>query len=221
MANIGLNVNSKCEVIWEDSVYKSNVQDINEEHIGISIPVNNGEYATLKKGDNVEVYYYDERTVYKFETEVIGRKIEGVAIVLLAHPTSVKKIQRRRFVRVSVLQKMSYVKIKKGLSEKDIEKVSRAKEVFKEATVLDLSGSGMRMRTLEQMANGDVLLVKLPVKDDEVILVCNVVRAIKDSDKQYNCGLDFEKLDEGTREKIISYVFEIMRIQMKRGLKGD
>ena len=60
IGNVKLNVNTKCEILIKGRSFKSNIQDINENFIFISIPVFNGKYADLYQNEEIEVIYYDE-----------------------------------------------------------------------------------------------------------------------------------------------------------------
>ena len=41
-------------------------------------------------------------------------------------------------------------------------------------------------------------------------------RIMKDDEGRFICGLSFEFLDNGTREQLIKYIFQLMRNQMKK-----
>ena len=45
------NVNGRIEILMDDGIYKSNIQDIDKDYIAISIPVKDGEYLPLRRGN--------------------------------------------------------------------------------------------------------------------------------------------------------------------------
>ena len=55
--NVEFLVNQRIEIEMEDGIYKSNIQDITDEYIGISIPVNEGKYVPLRKDEKVICHY--------------------------------------------------------------------------------------------------------------------------------------------------------------------
>lgn len=67
-------INDKCEVVLDNEIYKSNIQGIEEKYIAISLPVANGTYAIMHKGDMTEIWCYHDNQVYSFTSTVIGGK---------------------------------------------------------------------------------------------------------------------------------------------------
>lgn len=213
-------VNTKCEVIFEDKTYKSDVQDITKEYIAISIPVSNGEYLLLTRGETVDVIYYDEKNVYKFTSKVIGRKSEGIKMLLLSPPDKISKIQRRRFFRINILSKIKILKVKKNITEKQFNNLcaNADEKSFSDAIMTDLSGGGLKAKTEMNVKTGDMFIIKLPITDFDVNIPCYCVRAVKEYEtKYYCCGFSFYNINDRVRDKIIAYIFRIMREQNKKG----
>nr|WP_242969971.1 PilZ domain-containing protein [Clostridium chauvoei] len=93
--------------------------------------------------------------------------------------------------------------------EKDKDKVENP---VKKATLLDLSGGGMKIRAKENLKKGDILLVNINYNDIKLDLKGRVVR-VKEENDNYLCGVSFLNIDNKTREKIIKIVFIILRRQ--------
>lgn len=217
-----LTINTKCDVIFQDKVYKSDIQDITKDYVAISIPVNNGEYLILTRGEIIEVIYYDEQNVNKFISKVVGRKIEGIQMILLEPPNEISKIQRRRFFRIDILSKIKLMKVNTDISEKEFNDLcaNADENSFTEAIMTDLSGGGLRIKTELTVKVGEMFIIRLPISDFDVNIPCYCVRAFKEVDsKQYACGFSFYNINDRVREKIIAYIFQIMREQKKR-VKG-
>lgn len=213
MTKFDFAVNKKVEILVDEKYFNSNIQDITEEYIAISIPTNSGEYLPLSKGAMLEVIYYEEENCYKFQSSVIGRKFENIPILLIAKPTEIKKIQRRKYVRVSTVIKVKYKNLK---NEPKTNPSTVEKSEYLQAVLVDLSGGGMKIRVSEEIKLNDFLLVSLTVKNEEVFLVGQAMRIVKDDDGRFSCGLSFELLDSSTRERIIKFIFQLMREQMKK-----
>lgn len=206
-----MDVNGKLDLYWNDEVFKTEVQDITDEYIVIGIPMHNGSYLALAKGDLIELVYYDDVSLYGFTSEVIGRSREGsVHQIFIRHPENWRKIQRRNFVRVGVTQYINYeVLIDDNYSEK------------KKGMMIDLSGGGLRLKTAEQLSQGDI--VRVFIQNEEVNIVGDgkIVRTEKDTDGRFLYGVSFEEIDGLSRERVIQYVFNIMRKQRKLALKEE
>jgi c-di-GMP-binding flagellar brake protein YcgR len=206
-------INKKLEILIDEKYFNSNIQDVTEEYIAISIPINAGEYVPLSKGTVIDVVYYEEENCYKFKSSVIGRKFEKIPILLLAKPKEIKKIQRRKYVRISVVNTVKYKNLK---NEPRINPSTVDKSEYLKAVLVDLSGGGMRIMVSEEIKLNDFLLVSLTLNNEEIFIVGQAMRILKDESGRFSCGLSFEFLDNSTRERIIKFTFQLMREQMKK-----
>ena len=213
MIKVDFKINKKLEILVGEKYFNSNIQDITPEYIAISIPSSSGEYIPLSKGAIIDVLYYEEDHLYKFKSIVIGRKFENIPILLISLPREIKKIQRRKFVRVPLLNVGKFKNLKNApkTNPATIDKSEYAK-----AILLDLSGGGMRVKVSEEIKVNDFLLVSLIVKKEEVLVVGQTKRVQKDDEGRFICGLSFEFLDNLTQERIIKFIFQLMREQMKK-----
>ena len=213
MAKVEFKVNKKLEILVDERYFNSNIQDITEEYIAISIPINAGEYIPLSKGTLIEVIYYEEENLYKFKSIVVGRKFEKIPILLIAKPSEVKKIQRRKYVRVPLISTAKYVNLK---SSPRTDPRSIEPNEYLKAIIVDLSGGGMKVKVPDQIKLNDYLLVSLTINAEDILLVGQAMRIVKEEDGRFICGLSLNFLDNLTREKIIKYIFRLMREQMKK-----
>jgi len=225
MVDLNLRINGRIEVIDYDSDvnYKSNIQDITEDGILITIPMKEGKYLPLNKSESVSIIYYEEKEVYQFEADVLGRTIDVIPVIILSNPKNIRIIQRRNYVRVTILKVIKCLNIDRELATKDVSRIEGVTSAhkFKEATLLDLSGGGMRIKTELKLHLNDVLIIRLPLIDEEIMIKTRVVRCEEKQDNLRAYGLRFLDLEEKNRDKIIKYIFHIMREQRKKGLKGD
>lgn len=215
--SVEINVNTKCEVLIKGKSYKSNVQDIYEKDIAISIPVFKGNYANLLKGEEVEVIYYDENNVYGFLSKVTGRKNDGISMILIEKPNKIKKVQRRRFFRLDLSMEVEYKKIENNSSDKKIKEIIDENKDFSVCTMVDLSGGGIRIRTKDDMEENQLYIIKIPLKDEIIHVACYCVRVVRDSITKSNiCGFSFYDIEDSKRDRIISYLFQLMRELRKK-----
>ena len=213
MAKVNFKLNKKLEILIDEKYFKSNIQDITEDYIAISIPINSGEYLPLSKGAIIEVIYYEEENLYKFKSSVIGRKFENIPILLISKPNEIKKIQRRKYVRVPLIRNVKYKNIK---NHPRTNPTTVDKSEYLKAVLVDLSGGGMRIKVPEEIKLNDFILVSLTVDKEDILIVGKVKRIQKDDDGRCVCGLSFEFLDNSIREKVIKFTFQLMREQMKK-----
>ncbi|WP_298837182.1 flagellar brake protein [Clostridium sp.] len=213
MIKVDFKLNKKLEILINEKYFNSNIQDITEDYIAISIPSSAGEYVPLSKGSIIDVLYYAEENLYKFKSIIIGRKFENIPILLIAKPEQVKRIQRRRYVRVPLVKTAKYINLK---NEPKVNLSTIDDSKYLKAVLVDLSGGGMRVKVSEKISPNDFLFISLTVNDEEVLIVGQTKRIMKDDEGRFICGLSFEFLDNGTREQLIKYIFQLMRNQMKK-----
>ncbi|BAH06124.1 flagellar brake protein [Clostridium kluyveri] len=215
-------INNRIEIDDGGEIYKSNIQDVSEDYIGISVPICNHKYMSLRKGDKVEGIYYEGKNIYKFFTVVIGRKIEKILIIMLRKPEKMELFQRRNFVRVPLIVDILCALIP---VEKSLNNLNDQVEVFK-ACSLDMSGGGMKMivdaSLKDKLKLGDKIMITLPLENNRLDVKGKLVRIHENREnKKLICGVSFINLDRLSREKIIRGLFQIMREHMKKGVKQD
>jgi c-di-GMP-binding flagellar brake protein YcgR len=215
MEEVKFLVNHRVEILYGDDSYKSNIQDITEEYISISIPMKEGKYIALNSRDYFEVIYYEEANVYKFVGKVIKRIVEnGVAQIILEYPEDIVKVQRREFVRIDLVQYLKYIPVLRG--EKEDAKINLLDEnKGKEGMLIDLSGGGFKLKISEKIEYNDMIIADIPDDDSIIRVRAKAVRIIPDDDKRLICGFSFIDIDTKTRERIIRLIFSIMRKQRK------
>lgn len=209
MESLKLSINGRVDVLWEEeNIYKSTIQEIEEDSFSITIPVNNGEYLTPHAGEKLELMCYDDGgNVYRFNCKVKGRNTDNnIPLYILSEPYDVSIIQRRNYVRVKIVQMIQY--LKGSLEGENINSLK-----FSPAILLDLSGGGMKIKINEKPSLGEQLIAELKYNEYEALTKGKIVRIEKTEDNKYICGVNFDDLDNITREKIIKMVFTIMRKQ--------
>ena len=220
MEKLGLIINKNIEIIWEKEAYKSIIQDIGEKYFSISIPSKNGNFIPLRQGDIAEVLYYDNLNIFQFDSNVVGRKFDGIPLIMLETPKKYKLVQRRQFFRVVTLDGLTILNYEK-LKDKNNKRIKTLKPLndkFKKAILIDLSGGGMRVKLEEPMVVGDILHLFLDIQKEEIEIYSKVVRIISSEFKSFTYGICFLDLTEKEREKIIKYSFDITRRQRAKGL---
>lgn len=209
MRDFNLDVNDRIEVVVGDKSYKTLVVDVQEDFLKINIPVFNGDYLMLHTSEKIEMNsYLDENRCFNFHSEVISRGKEGSIIYYkISTPFNIKKIQRRNFFRVGLLDTIEY-KIITNVNKEDIDNLP-----YKEALMVDLSGGGLRLKTKDDIKKDDVLLISMMIKDTLIELKADVVRVENTEQKENVCGVRFLNITEAQIDIIIQELFEIVRRQ--------
>ena len=201
MKNFNLNINEVIVIEYEDMVYNCSIQGIAENELLINIPVKDGEFLILDNGERLDVKYCSEAgRYYEFEVKIIGReKSDNIPMYKLSLPIDVRRIQRRNYVRVPVLKTVKY-----KLEEE---------ESWCEATTLDISGGGMKIKARRKFKLNDKLVVKIETSSRVVETEVQIKRCEKVNTNEYIYGLEFTDINENRRDNIIKDVFLVMRKQ--------
>jgi len=221
MTDMELKINSRIEIIdFHGGInYKSNIQDMTEVGMSITIPVKEGKYLPLNTGEKVSIIYYGDKEVYQFEAEVLGRAIDVIPVINISKPQNPRVVQRRNYVRVLMLKNLKFISIDKELADKETSKITKVidKSQFKKAILLDLSGGGMRIKTEEKLQLSEFIMIAIELIEEEIMIKSRVVRCDLQPDNTNAYGLKFLELGEKDRDKIIKYIFQVMREQRKKG----
>lgn len=207
MNDLILKVNDRIEIISNENAYKSLIIDVEEETLRINLPVYNGDYLVLHKGEKIEINsYLDESRCYNFFCEVLSRGKEGSIIYYnISRPFDITKIQRRNFFRVGLLEEMQY-KVITGVEENDIDDIP-----YKNGLMVDLSAGGAKLKVKDLIKKDDLLLLNLKLNSVEFEVKCEIVRIENTRDKEILCGLKFVDILSSQVEKIVKELFEIIR----------
>lgn len=209
MAELDLKVNSRIEVVVDEKIYKALIIDIEDDNIKINIPVRNDEYLMLYKDDTIEINsYLDDGKCFNYYCDVISKgKDNNVIYYKLTLPYDVRRIQRRNFFRVNLLEEVTYKNIT-NKTEKEIEELP-----YKSGIMIDISGGGLKVKTKEKLEDNDVIVIKITLTGIEVKLKGQIVRMEESIDNKFLYGIKFLDITESESDTIIKELFAIMRKQ--------
>lgn len=188
--------------------YRTRIDEVGEKLISVAVPYRDHEIIPLREGTVVEITFWDEVSAYSFDAKIIQRIAMPVPVFILQLPDTVRKVQRRNFVRVPAFYPITYrIVTREGLSEP------------KTAQMLDLSGGGMRFRTKEQIENKSLLYLHLRLPTGEIQTPAHASRVEQTEDgKAYSISVEFNEISERERDRIIRCVFDLQRVMRKKGL---
>lgn len=209
-----IEVNQKFELIVEEGPYKGNylsqVADITDDVIKVTVPLVHGEIIPLRLNLDVLMYFTGVQAAYSYKTKIIGREEEGeVPLLHLAIPEEKYRIQRREFFRLEVREKVIY-----RILDDSLEPVSE----FKETHTIDISGGGVKMFINEPVQKGMFLELFLQIPGLENVAIISQIVNIFDVEAGLAVGIKFIEIDEYIQEEIISWLFDYQRKLRQRGL---
>lgn len=213
---------SKIELITEKGdIFFGLIQDIVENKIYVSMSPDDRKFKLLQRKDKIKCIVYDNNKVLGFDAVVLSRIIGMTPMYEIMSYDNFEIVQRRDYVRVKTSIPLIYTD-NKYLTNIDLDDYSKTKETLdnikrylKNGIISDISGGGLKFSCKENLYKSEFLLLVLELSNDIFVLKGEIVyKDIKPTTNNksiYNYGIKFIDISEKTREKIINYVFQLMR----------
>jgi c-di-GMP-binding flagellar brake protein YcgR len=229
--DIMIYVNSQESYTLSSFVYEV----VNDERLIISNPIHEGYlYAMERRYGYYFRFYIENQGMYLFKGRMIERLLyDNLPSVSIELESEIKRIQRRKFYRVNFKSKGFFL-IEKKFSDQEIArrklllttKYKNEKDLMVEEVVeekfpfesLDLSGGGIRVLTRSTFEKGELIKGEVLLNNVWNKFKGEVMRVQKKDDNHMEVGIKFIDLDSATQSRIVSYVFEIERNLIKKGL---
>jgi c-di-GMP-binding flagellar brake protein YcgR len=214
VSKLNIEINMKLDVIdLEDRTYMARVEIVKEECMIVKMIVGDREKPKLAENSTIEILVFDNGMIYSAECTVIGIKEDKLfCIAILTIPEDFKKVERRRYFRFPTNIEVEYVIVPKEEEYNQIEDIHQELlKAMKVTKAIDLSGGGIKIFTEETTETNQQVVVSVFIPH-EIKVICSVVRVEIDiEDKRYKTSLKFENISERNRDKIIEYIFELVR----------
>lgn len=206
----------------------------------IAIPTFKGHLVPLRVDDVYELQFFTRGGLYRCRGKIEKRTktSNNIAVAEVRFISALEKYQRRQYYRMNCIIPMAYsvltdvqrelYKEKKrclSLEQKlNIEKKLENQEmVFQKATVLDISGGGMRFNSSVQQESGDIMLLQpaLPetVRKKIPFLFGRIITSRRIPNKEpvaFDNRVEFVEITSTEQEQIITYIFKEERDKRKR-----
>lgn len=181
--------------------FNSKVLDLYDNEILIAWPMLKGEAMAAGENQPLEVSFSQGNARYLYHTTV--RQVFAQEALAMEQPRQVQKTDFRKYPRTAVDLQVLYT-----------EKGPAAAPGQKSGSLLDISGSGLRMATEHIYSPGTPISLSfsLPGGDQElaVEIEARVVRIVVADDLkdpvEYHLGLEYTSVDRKIQEMIIKYV---------------
>ncbi|MGC4376269.1 flagellar brake domain-containing protein [Fictibacillus sp. Mic-4] len=195
--------------------YKCKIVEIKENQLWVDYPINEKTKRTefFLEGTPFKATFVNKKdqSVFMFKTELQGRKMDKIPVLLISYPGSeaLQRIQRRQYVRVDTMLDVA---------------VSHNEQLFSPfvTVAVDISAGGMQLvlpRRHSLLENNIIqCLIVLPMTSGEKVyldLECNVLRISADSEK-VRASIQFKEIQEFERQQIIRYCFEQQLLHKKK-----
>lgn len=208
----------------ETAIYKSQVLDILEdESLEIAMPTASGKQVLLQSGIRFELIFYCGSSLYRSVGVVTGRyKHKNFYVLMVKLKKPLERFQRRAFFRYSCILNAGYF----VLNEKQ-KKMKSADEILKDlmddefkekqqsGIIVDISGGGMKLRSLKPLKANSPILLLFRLTNQKVdrqfcirgqIIACQKME--KTEEPLFESRIKFIIEDNRIREEIIQYIFE-------------
>lgn len=212
---------SKIELITEEGdITFGLIQDVVDNKIYVSIPPDDKKFRLLQNGDAIKCIVYNNNKVLGFGA-VVTNRIPGIMpIYEILSNDNFEVIQRREYVRVNTILDIRYTD-NKYLLDINNDNYSRTQEIIqnidkylKNGLTSDISGGGLRFSCEENFNQGTKLLLVFEISKHVFIVKGEIVYKdinVSLNKTTYTYGIKFVNVSEKNREKIINYVFLLMR----------
>lgn len=206
----------------------------------IAIPTFKGHLVPLRVDDVYELRFVTKNGLYRCRGRIKKRTktSNGLAVAEVKFISAMEKFQRRQFYRMQCIMPMTFsilTDVQKDLYKEkkrcltleqklNIEKKLESQQLnLQKATVLDISGGGMRFNSSEQQEDGDVLLLQpaLPetIRKKIPFLFGRVISCRRIPNKEpvtYDNRIEFVEISSVEQEQIITYIFKEERDKRRR-----
>lgn len=224
-----------------DRKFGSQLLDFDNVRIAkISMPIYENRVVPLDVGDVYELCFFTNSGLYQCKARIHRRYTENKMHVLdVLFISELKKFQRRKFYRLDCMFPFKYrmvsdveLTIRERLKTKQWENKEEkqryqltleeiAKE-WKEGTISDLSGGGMRFHTRDEMERGAIIEVMLPLSLQSGIVPLTFMMKViacthySGSRIAYEIRGEFQDVKDTEREVVVKYVFEEQRRRLRK-----
>lgn len=217
------------------NVYISKIYDIiTPDSIQIAMPIFNGKIVPLPVNEKFSACFYTDSGLLQCNVIITSRYKNGnlffLDVLMLGE---LKKVQRREYYRYNCvldarIREVSDHEFLTGQPESVTGDPDKPVEILWEnIKILDISGGGAKIASKKQLErNMTIKITFILMIVDEVavfdlyarILACNLMRG---RDDLYELRMEFMKISQEDRDKIIRFIFESERVARakKIGLK--
>lgn len=204
-------------------VYASQVLDESENgDLLVSMPVQEGKLIPLNVGQEFFATFYTKSGLLRCQVVVTGRYKKGSLFLLeIEQLTALQKVQRREYFRLNCHMPVRYRIIsdyeQKLINEGMAYNADELELEWKDGTMLDLSGGGIRFVSDSRLTKNAFVQVRFDISIGEEVEVVYAFATLLRTEPNpnnaavYDNRIMFWKMDSGMQERIIRFIFEAQR----------
>ena len=224
--------------------YSSQILDFDELRTAkIAAPVQDGRLVPMREGEDIDLCFFTKAGLYQCRGRIKKRYNERkIAVLDVLFVTDPQKFQRRKFYRLECTFEIRYRRFskeelhlreeietaKKTGNDKMLEEYKKElqeiPELWRPATITNLSGGGVKFHLKESLDRGEPIEVAVPLSLQKGVLPMKVMAHVIDCEKSVDsraassgARCEFDGITNGEREIIVKYVFEEQRRRMSGG----
>jgi c-di-GMP-binding flagellar brake protein YcgR len=211
--------------------YQSTIQEIDEDHIALGVPVKKQRQLFLQDGETYSFRLPVDDALYSFKSKILGKKFNGhIPLYLMDWPEDVERSQRRQFFRFPCMMDLQYWVLPKEDSKNE-DQLSKYKEsdsflseqleslgLPQNAVIINISGGGLMFVSGRRLSVGEQLALSFRLESrsgsSDVLLKGKIRRVFvfhMGRIVRYRYGIEFFDIKERTRDEIIRFIFTLTR----------
>lgn len=211
--------------VLAENKYMSQVLDFDEiRTIKIAMPMYEGKIVPLELGDDYQLVFFTKAGLYQCTAKVAKRYTEkNMHVMDLVFQSKLVKYQRRKYFRLDCTMSFRYKVSENGEGHtEEADSGKEEKNSWKDGTIIDLSGGGLRFQCMEEIEKDSCLEVKIPLSFAKGIVPIQFMTKIIECKKNmgnsrmYDVRGEFEGVSDSERETVIQFVFEEQRRRMRK-----
>ncbi|PLX16226.1 MAG: hypothetical protein C0601_11440 [Candidatus Muiribacterium halophilum] len=218
---VGLNILIEVKSgLFRGNYLSSIVKLIKNQELYIEIPEDkDGKQVKFWPHTKIYLSFFRENepgAIYEFSENIA--KIEELGpkpVIIINFPKEIERIQRRSYVRVDVRLPYFWQKYR---VDPDTEEETLV-PIDKKGYILDISGGGVMLRSPEKMEKDTFIQTQFTLGDEYFDVRSKIVRVIdrhRGKSSMYKYGIIFDEIQDMIRRKVIGYVFEVERKNIRK-----
>lgn len=220
-----IKLNGKIQVIGEDCIVTEGmVVDKSEHFVDFSIPADDKLFRLFNEGEQVQAQVFGRNKGLIFSGCISKRLSKDVPTYRISNLSGFETVQRRENVRVPCTAALEYSSDSQLLElasemENSQEVMERIAGLMRQAFMIDISAGGIKFSCHENLKEGQQALFLISICEKMLVIPGTVVHkhlTIDPNHIKYFYGIQFDDLDEDTKELIVKHVFRVMRMQIRK-----
>ena len=188
----------------------STIRQVTDDAVRLDTPRRNGKALAAGEDEALKLFIELHGRMYTFNSRVRALPDGGANELVIDLPRAVQRTERREFFRLNTMISPRYAALTTGDGD-ELERI--------EATILDISGGGVRLRTHVALDGGALLRLIFPLGDDsDVDLTIEVLHSGADGRRgSYRVHGRYVDCPRATEEQIVRHIFSEQVQMLQKG----